>query len=40
MPFKSKAQRGWLWRNRPDIARRWTKQYGSKIRPGKKSGKK
>jgi len=40
MPFKSKAQRGWLWANRPAIARKWTSKYGSKIRggAGKKSG--
>ena len=23
MPFKSKAQRGWMWANRPKMARRW-----------------
>ncbi len=36
MPFRSEKQRRWLWRNRPDIARRWTKRYGSKIRKKKK----
>lgn len=23
MPFKSKAQRGWMWRNDPEMAHRW-----------------
>ena len=30
MPFKSERQRKWLWENRPDIAARWAKKYGSK----------
>jgi hypothetical protein len=30
-PFKSEAQRRYLWSQHPDIARRWTKRYGSKI---------
>lgn len=40
MPFRSKKQRRWLWANRPDIARRWTKRYGSrpKAKKSKKSG--
>lgn len=23
MPFRSEAQRRWMWANRPDVARRW-----------------
>lgn len=23
MPFKSKAQRGWMYANHPDMAKRW-----------------
>ena len=30
MPFVSERQRRWMWANRPDIARRWTEEYGSK----------
>lgn len=35
MPFRSKAQRGYLWVHHPEIARKWTKKYGSKIRPSR-----
>ena len=35
MPFKSEKQRRWLWSNRPDLARSWTKKYGSKPKPKK-----
>jgi len=31
MPFKSEAQRKYLWANEPEIARDWTDTYGSKI---------
>jgi len=31
MPFRSEEQRGFIWAKHPDIARRWTKKYGSKI---------
>lgn len=30
MPFKSEAQRRYLWANRPDIAKRWAEKYGTK----------
>jgi len=30
MPFKSESQRRFLWANHPEIARRWTNEYGSK----------
>jgi hypothetical protein len=33
MPFRSARQRRKLWATRPDIARRWTRRYGSKPRP-------
>ena len=31
MPFKSEAQRRYLWANEPEIARDWTNTYGSRI---------
>jgi hypothetical protein len=31
MPFRSIRQRKFMWKNHPDIAKRWTKKYGSKI---------
>lgn len=37
MPFKSVAMRKFMWANHPEIAREWTKKYGSKIQPGKKN---
>ena len=27
-PFKSKAQRRFMWAKKPKIAKRWTKKYG------------
>ena len=38
MPFKSEKQRRYLWVKPPEIARKWTKKYGSKPK-GKKKGK-
>ena len=38
MPFKSEKQRKWMWVHEPEIARKWTKKYGSK--PKKKKRKK
>ena len=26
MPFKSKAQRGWMYANEPEMAKRWEKE--------------
>jgi hypothetical protein len=26
MPFKSKAQRGWMYANKPAMAKRWEKE--------------
>jgi len=31
MPFKSEAQRRYLWANEPEIARDWTDTYGNRI---------
>jgi len=31
MPFKSEKQRGWLWHNKPKLAKKWTKKYRAKI---------
>jgi hypothetical protein len=39
MPFRSAKQRRYMWAKHPDIARRWTKKYGSKPRPKKSKGK-
>lgn len=36
MPFKSSKQRRYLWKNVPEVAKRWTKKYGSKVKKGKK----
>jgi hypothetical protein len=30
-PFRSEKQRRFLWLKHPDIARRWSEHYGSKI---------
>lgn len=37
MPFKSKKQRKWMWKNKPKMAKKWASKYGSKIRRKKKS---
>tara|TARA_R100001086_G_scaffold163959_1_gene88492 strand:+ start:529 stop:684 length:156 start_codon:yes stop_codon:yes gene_type:complete len=29
MPFKSEKQRRYMWAKEPEIAKRWTKKYGS-----------
>lgn len=29
MPFRSEAQRRYLWLKHPEIARRWAKKYGT-----------
>ena len=38
MPFRSEKQRKYLFAKKPAIAKKWTKKYGSKIKP--KKGKK
>lgn len=32
MPFESEKQRRFLWANEPEVAEKWTKEYGSAIR--------
>lgn len=32
MPFKSVKQRKYLWANKPKLARKWAKKYGSKVK--------
>lgn len=39
MPFKSEKQRRYMWMKHPDIARRWTEEYGSKPKKSKKKPK-
>ncbi len=36
MPFKSAKQKKWMWANKPELAKKWTKKYGKKIKRGKK----
>jgi|TARA_R110000824_G_scaffold344668_1_gene531268 hypothetical protein len=36
MPFKSEKQRRYLWKKEPQIAKEWTKAYGSKPKGKKK----
>ena len=33
MPFRSEKQRRFLWMKHPEVARRWTDKYGSKVVP-------
>jgi len=33
MPYKSEKQRKFLHAKHPEIAKRWDKKYGSKIKP-------
>jgi hypothetical protein len=40
MPFRSEAQRKYMWAKHPEIAKRWTEEYGSKVVPKKKAKKK
>lgn len=39
MPFKSVKQRKFMWAQHPDIARKWTDKYGSKVKNGRKTKK-
>jgi hypothetical protein len=36
MPYKSKKQRAWMHINEPEIAKKWDKKYGGKIKKKKK----
>jgi hypothetical protein len=40
MPFKSEAQRRYMYKNLPEIAARWEKEYGSKDLPSRVKPKK
>jgi hypothetical protein len=33
MPFRSERQRRYLWARKPELAKKWTESYGSKIQP-------
>lgn len=33
MPFKSEAQRRYMYKNMPELAAKWEKKYGSKNLP-------
>lgn len=35
MPFKSVRQRKFMHAKHPDIAKRWAKKYGTKVKRGK-----
>ena len=32
MPFKSEKQRRYLFKNKPALAKKWTRKYGSKVK--------
>ena len=34
MPFRSEKQRRYMYANEPEIAKRWSKKYGNKIKNG------
>ena len=36
MPFRSEKQKKYMWKFHPKIARKWTKEYGSKVVKKKK----
>ena len=40
MPFKSEKQRRYMYKNKPAIAKEWSKKYGKKIKKKKKNKKK
>ena len=37
MPFKSKAQRSYMYANHPNIAKNWTRKHGAAIQKKKGS---
>jgi hypothetical protein len=39
MPFKSSKQRRWMYANKPALAKKWTKKYGSKVGGGRRKKK-
>ena len=38
MPFKSEAQRGWMWVHAPKVARKWAHEYPGRKLPKKSPG--
>ena len=36
MPFKSKKQEKWMWANKPAMAHKWEKKYGTYKKKKKK----
>jgi len=36
MPYKSSKQRKWMHANKPKLAKKWDKKYGTKIKKKKK----
>jgi len=38
-PFVSTKQRKYLWSNKPALAKKWSKKYGSKIKKRRKKQK-
>jgi hypothetical protein len=36
MPFQSEKQRRYLWKNEPELAKKWSHQYGSQIKKAAK----
>jgi hypothetical protein len=36
MPFKSEKQRSYMWAQEPEIASRWTREYGARPQAKKK----
>lgn len=36
MPFRSVAQRAWMYANKPGMAKKWAAEHGNKIVPKKK----
>jgi len=34
-PYKSKKQRSWMHVNKPEIAKKWDKETGGKVKPEK-----
>ncbi len=39
MPFKSEKHRRYMYKNKPAIAKEWSKKYGKKIKKKKKKKK-
>jgi len=40
MPFKSKAQRRWMFANKPQMAKQWQKETGKRKLPNRSKRKK